>query len=134
MKNKAKKVIFQLKNFEKSYGYAQAVKVGKVLYISGTVSIDNEGNRLSPGDMKAQVDNIYQDIGKTLQAFDLSFDDVVKEAIFSTDLERFKREGLEIRAQYYKGHSLPASSAWIEVAKLAWPEFLVEIEAIAAFN
>lgn len=61
--------------------------------------------------MQAQVQNIYEDISLSLDAFGLTFDNVVKEAIFSTDLERFKREGLGIRASFYEGKSLPASSA-----------------------
>ncbi|WP_363315822.1 Rid family hydrolase [Flavobacterium sp.] len=76
---------------------------------------------------------IYEDIRLSLEAFGLTFDNVVKEAIFSTDLERFKKEGLQTRANFYQGKSLPASSAWIEVVRLAFPEFLIEIEVIAAF-
>jgi len=126
------KQIFHLKDFEKSYGYAQAVKVGNLLYISGTVSINNEGQPSAAGDMQSQVRNVYEDIYQTLKAFNLTFDHIIKEAIFSTDLERFIKEGLDIRASFYKGCSLPASSAWIQVVKLAYPEYLIEVEAIAA--
>lgn len=127
-----KKEVFHLKGFEQSYGYAQAVKVGKTLYISGTVSIDEAGNPKAAGDMEAQIYNIYEDIRKTLEAHGATFDHVVKEAIFTLDLDKFKAQAVPIRAEFYRGHSLPASSAWIQVSRLAFPEFLVEIEAIAA--
>jgi 2-iminobutanoate/2-iminopropanoate deaminase len=123
METTKQKQIFHLKSFEKSYGYAQAVKVGNLIYVSGTVSIDNEGNPTGEDDMPFQVRSIYEDIRSTLKAFDITFDNVIKEAIFSTDLERFKNEGLAIRASYYQGCSLPASSAWIEVKSLAFPQY-----------
>ncbi len=75
--------------------------------------------------------NIYEDIRKTLEAHGATFDDVVKEAIFTLDMDRFNAEALPIRAEFYQGHSLPASSAWLQVSRLGLPEFLVEIEAIA---
>ncbi|MCK6607041.1 MAG: hypothetical protein L6Q46_01910 [Flavobacterium sp.] len=56
------KEIFHLKGFEKSYGYAQAVKVGNLLYVSGTVSIDDEGKPRAENDMQVQVQYIYMKI------------------------------------------------------------------------
>lgn len=132
MSSNNNKEVFHLKGFEQAYGYAQAVKIDKTLYISGTVSIDDAGTPLAAGDMETQVRNIYEDIGKTLEAHGATFDNVLKEAIFTLDLDRFKIEAVPIRAEFYLGHSLPASSAWIQVSRLAFPEFLVEIEAIAA--
>lgn len=125
------KHLFHLRELEKSYGYAQAVKVGNMLYISGTVSIDDDGTPLAPGDMAGQVRNIYTDINRTLAAHGATLGDMVKEAIFATDIDRFIAEGMPERAANYAGHALPASSAWIQVARLAHPEFLIEIEAIA---
>lgn len=126
-----KKEVFHLKSFEQAYGYAQAVKVDKTLYISGTVSIDDAGNPIAAGDMSAQVRNIYIDIQQTLEAHGATFSDVIKEAIFTLDIDRFKAEAVPIRAEFYQSHSLPASSAWLQVPRLAQREFLVEIEAIA---
>jgi enamine deaminase RidA (YjgF/YER057c/UK114 family) len=57
---------------------------------------------------------------------------IVREALFTTDLPRFIAEGAPARAQAYAGHSLPASAPWIEVPRLAQPEFLFEVEVIAA--
>lgn len=126
-----KKVFDHGKDFTKAFGYAQAVAAGNMLYISGTVSLDDEGKPVAVGDMSGQTRRIYEDLQCILQAHSASFSDVIKEAIFTTDIDSFKEKAMPIRAQFYEGHSLPASSAWLQVSRLAFPEFLVEIEAIA---
>ncbi|MBD2101672.1 RidA family protein [Leptolyngbya sp. FACHB-261] len=126
-----KEVFYHGKDFTKAFGYAQAVTVGNMLYISGTVSIDDEGKLVAAGDMRGQMSRIYEDLQRTLEAHGATFSDVVKEAIFTTDMDRFTEEAMPIRAKFYEGHTLPASSAWLQVSRLAFPEFLVEIEAIA---
>jgi 2-iminobutanoate/2-iminopropanoate deaminase len=126
-----KEVFFHKKDFTKAFGYAQAVTVDNMLYISGTVSIDDDGNLVAVGDIRGQTRRIYEDLQHILEAHDATFSDVIKEAIFTTDIDTFKEEAIPIRAEFYQGHTLPASSAWLQVSRLASPEFLVEIEAIA---
>lgn len=131
MSQSNKKVFYHGKDFTKNFGYAQAVTVGNTLYISGTVSIDNQGELVAVGDMSRQTRRIYEDLQRILEAHGATFSDVIKEAIFTTDIDRFKEEAMPVRAEFYQGHTLPASSAWLQVSRLAFPEFLVEIEAIA---
>lgn len=131
MSQSNKEVFYHGKDFTKDFGYAQAVTVGKTLYISGTVSIDDEGRLIAVGDMSGQTRRIYEDLQRILEAHGVTFSDVIKEAIFTTDVDRFKEEAMPVRAEFYQGHTLPASSAWLQVSRLAFPEFLVEIEAIA---
>lgn len=126
-----KEVFYHGKDFTKAFGYAQAVTVGNMLYISGTVSIDDEGNLIAAGDMRGQTRRIYEDLQRILEAHGATFSDVIKESIFTTDMDRFKEEAMPVRAEFYQGHTLPASSAWLQVSRLASLEFLVEIEAIA---
>ena len=126
------KQVFHLRPFEHAWGYAQAVRVGAMLYVSGTVSIDDEGRPRSAGDMVAQVRNVYDDVIATLAAHGATLDHVVREAIVTTDLPRFIAEGLPVRAAAWHGHALPSSAPWIEVPRLAQPEFLVEVEVTAA--
>jgi len=131
MSQSNKEVFYHGKDFTKDFGYAQAVTVGKTLYISGTVSIDDEGKLVAVGDMSGQTRHIYEDLQRILEAYGVTFNDVIKEAIFTTDVDRFREEAMPVRAEFYQGHTLPASSAWLQVSRLAFPEFLVEIEAIA---
>ena len=63
----------QTKNFgmpwEKEYGYAQAVKVGDTIYVSGQVSHDETGKIVGPGDMEAQMRQAYTNIKKLLAQY-----------------------------------------------------------------
>jgi 2-iminobutanoate/2-iminopropanoate deaminase len=126
------KHIFQLRGFEESWGYAQAIRAGNWIFVSGTVSIDDQGTPRAVGDMAAQVRNAYADVAASLAAHGANMGNIVREALFTTDLPRFIAEGAPVRAQAYAGHSLPASAPWIEVPRLAQPEFLFEVEVIAA--
>ena len=110
---------------EKAYGYSHAVKIGNHIKISGAVSMDDEGNPTAVGDLEQQMKNCYSDLGKILNHFNCTFDDVVKEDVFTTNMPLFL-EHAGYRTQIYKNH-FPTGS-WLGVKELALPEFLIEIE------
>jgi enamine deaminase RidA (YjgF/YER057c/UK114 family) len=110
---------------EKAYGYAHAVKIGNSIKISGAVSMDDEGNPTAVGDIEQQMKNCYADLEKILKHFDCTFDDVVKEDIFTTDMAQMLEKSA-YRAEIYK-NGFPTGT-WLEVKGLALPEFMVEIE------
>ena len=68
------------------------------------------------------------ELKSTLQANGLDFENVVKENVFTTDLDAFIRNK-DVRRTYY-GQHLPAAS-WVEVRRLYSPAFVVEIELTA---
>ncbi|WP_339140370.1 RidA family protein [Croceitalea sp. MTPC5] len=110
---------------EKAYGYSHAVKIGNIIKISGAVSMGDAGNPTAIGDMEQQMKNCYADLQKILTHYGCTFDDVVKEDIFTTNMPKM----LEVsgyRAEIYK-NGFPTGS-WLEVKALALPEFMVEIE------
>ncbi|WP_282017634.1 RidA family protein [Salegentibacter mishustinae] len=110
---------------EKSYGYSHAVKIGNSIKISGAVSMDNEGNPTAVDDFEQQMKNCYSDLGKVLKHYHSSFEDVVVENIFTTNMPKFL-EFAGYRSEIYKTH-FPTGS-WLGVKELALPEFLIEIE------
>ncbi|MDX1719647.1 MAG: RidA family protein [Salegentibacter mishustinae] len=110
---------------EKSYGYSHAVKIGNSIKISGAVSMDNEGNPTAVGDFEQQMKNCYSDLEKVLKHYNSSFEDVVVENIFTTNMPKFL-EFADYRSEIYKSH-FPTGS-WLGVKDLALPEFLIEIE------
>lgn len=110
---------------EKAFGYSHAVKIGNSIKISGAVSMDDEGNPTAIGDMGQQMKNCYADLEKILTHYGCTFDDVVKEDIFTTDMAKFL-EVAGYRAEIYKNHF--PTGTWLEVKGLAIPEFLIEIE------
>lgn len=110
---------------EKAYGYSHAVKIGNSIKISGAVSMDDEGNPTAVGDFEQQMKNCYSDLEKILKHFHCTFDDVVKEDVFTTNMPLFL-EHAAYRTEIYKNH-FPTGS-WLGVKELALPEFLIEIE------
>lgn len=110
---------------EKAYGYSHAVKIGDDIKISGAVSMDDEGNPTAVGDLEQQMKNAYSDLGKVLEHFGYTFDDVIVENVFTTDMAKFLEAAGYRNTIYTK--QFPTGS-WIEVKGLALPEFMIEIE------
>ena len=74
--------------WEKEYGYAQAVKVGETIYLSGQVSHDEEGNIVGISDMETQMRQTYANIQKVLSQYGATMDNIVDEVLFVTDMTR----------------------------------------------
>ena len=110
---------------EKAYGYSHAVKIGNSIKVSGAVSMDDEGNPTAVGDFAQQMKNCYADLEKVLKHFGCTFDDVVVENIFTTNMPLLLENGA-YRAEIYK-KNFPTGS-WLGVKELALPEFMIEIE------
>jgi 2-iminobutanoate/2-iminopropanoate deaminase len=110
---------------EKAYGYSHAVKIGNSIKISGAVSMDDEGNPTATGDFEQQMKNCYSDLEKILKHYGCTFDDVVVENIFTTNMPLFL-ENAAYRNEIYK-KQFPTGS-WLGVKELALPELMIEIE------
>lgn len=102
---------------EKTYGYAQAVRSGNTLYVSGTVS---------PGaTMNEQVEGVYRRIRATLERFGAAPSDIVKETVYTRDIEALTAAN-PIRMRFLAGHT-PAAT-WVQIQRLLMPDALVEVE------
>lgn len=110
---------------EKAFGYSHAVRIGNSIKISGAVSMDNEGNPTAIGDFEQQMKNCCVDLDKILKHYGCTFDDVVVENVFTTDMVKFLQFA-GYRTELYKNH-FPTGS-WLSVKELAIPEFMIEIE------
>lgn len=110
---------------EKDYGYSHAVRIGDDLKISGAVSMDDAGNLVAPGSMEQQMKNCYSDLEKILQHYGYSFDDVVVENIFTTNMADFIKVSAYRNSVYKK--QFPTGT-WLEVKGLALPGQLIEID------
>ena len=125
MKNGSPEYFLLRPALEQSYGYAHAIRIGDSIRISGAVSMDDDGNPTAIGDIDQQTKNVYSDLEKILAHFGCTFDDVIVENIFTTDMERFL-EVAEYRRSLYENRY--PTGTWVEVKGLASPEFLIEIE------
>jgi 2-iminobutanoate/2-iminopropanoate deaminase len=110
---------------EKAYGYSHAVKIGNSIKVSGAVSMDHEGTPTAEGDFLQQMKNCYADLDKVLKHYGCTFDDVVVENVFTTDMPAFL-EHAGYRNSIYTVQF--PTGTWLEVKGLALPEFLIEIE------
>lgn len=113
-----KKEVFNAGPWEANAGYSQAVKVGNTIYLSGHVA---------GGTFEEQVSGIYNSLGKTLAQYGATFQHVVKENLYTTDIEEMKRHN-ELRKAYYKG-DFPAAT-WVQISRLYMAEAKVEVELI----
>jgi 2-iminobutanoate/2-iminopropanoate deaminase len=100
-------------------GYAQAIKIDNVIYISGTVSRD-----VNPEGIK----RVYENLGRTLQHYGATFQNVVKENLYTTDIEAMKQHNA-VRKVFYKG-DFPAAT-WVQISRLFMADAKLEIELIA---
>ncbi len=110
---------------EKAYGYSHAVKIGNDIKVSGAVSMDDTGNPTAIGDLEQQMKNCYADLDKVLKHYGCTFDDVIVENIFTTNMPLFL-ELAAYRTSIYKNHF--PTGTWLGVKELALPEFMIEIE------
>jgi len=119
-------VYFNLRpQLEKEYGYTHAVKIGNDLKISGAVSMNDSGIIVAPGNMEQQMKNCYTDLGKILQHYGYSFDDVFAENVYTTNMAEFIKVSGFRNAVYKK--QFPTGT-WLEVKGLALKDQLIEID------
>lgn len=121
--------VFHLREAESELGFAQAVRSGNTLYVSGTCAVGLDNEVVAPGDMRGQLEHIYRIIKMALEAHGASFENVVKEMIFVNDIDAL-RDALPIRKTFYTGAAPPAAT-WIEVSRFMRPEYVIEIEVTA---
>jgi 2-iminobutanoate/2-iminopropanoate deaminase len=107
--------------------YTDAVRAGKLLFVSGCVPVDGEGV-LVPGDVVAQAHQVFANIRLVLKAAGADFADIVKVTVFLTDIED-RAPVNDVRQEVF-GDARPASTL-VEVSALAIPGARIEVEAIA---
>lgn len=117
-----------LNAFEGPFGYSQAVKVDRTLYVSGTMPVDREGRLIAPGDLGAQLDAVYANLARTLAPHGVGFDRIAMERIYVTDMDAFLAVA-ERRFRYHSATALPATTI-VQVERLVDPGFLVAIDAV----
>jgi reactive intermediate/imine deaminase len=113
--------------------YSHAVRIqtgdGVLLFVSGQVAFDPDGNLVGEGDMARQTEQVFENLKAVLEANGASFQNVAKLSTFMTDIGRLA-EMAEIRRRYVADP--PPASTTVEVSALFRPEALIEVEAVAA--
>jgi 2-iminobutanoate/2-iminopropanoate deaminase len=132
----APKVINEAYDYQKPSSFSRALRLDfgghKILLISGTASVNEEGKAEHIGDFKAQLWRTYVNITNLLAAEGMTWHDVVRTTNYLRDIERDYAEFNKIRTSFYNWmnlYPLPASTG-IQ-ARLCWETLLVEIEVYA---
>ncbi|HDH03317.1 MAG TPA: RidA family protein [Actinobacteria bacterium] len=101
----------------------------RTLYLAGQVSLDDDGNLVHDGDMAGQINKSIDNIETVLSAADMALSDIVRLTIFTTDVDLLLKNGAGFARFGEAGCQF--SQSLIGVARLAFPELLVELEATA---
>lgn len=114
----------------KSHSQVVTVTGGTLVFVAGMTSrSEKDATPVYPGDMRAQLRQVCENIGRALRSVGADFSDVVKTTTFTTDVDEYHRVSDE-RFKYFR-KDLP-TSALIGVKRLAHPDLMVEIEVMAA--
>jgi reactive intermediate/imine deaminase len=113
--------------------YSQAVLAegSRVLYISGQVPVDRDGQLVGTGDFRAQTHQVFANLTAQLQAAGADWSQVVKLTVLMTDIANFPIFN-EVRQEYLQAPFPAATTA--AVSALVAPEWLIEIEATAVLD
>ena len=128
--------------WEEAYGYAQAVKVGDTIYLSGQLShnakgemvapapLDSDGHITDHGNMGPQMAQSYANAKILLERYGATMDNVVEEVLYVTDMDAAFAVAGEVRAEAYGGRPVVASTILV-TPRLAFKDQLIEIKMIA---
>jgi 2-iminobutanoate/2-iminopropanoate deaminase len=109
------------------YSHVVVVEGRRTIFIAGQLARDRHGNVVGKGDMRAQLRQVGENIKAALAAAGATLNDLVKTTTYVTDIDEFFKH-VDVRMEYFG--ALPTSTT-VEVRRLAHPDLLVEVEAIA---
>jgi len=107
---------------------------GRTVYIAGQVAQNEKGEVVGRGDLAAQAEQVYRNVGLALKGAGATFNDLVKITVYVVN---FKPEHRDLMSQARARHvnqDHPPASTLVGVQSLAKPEYLVEVEGIAVID
>jgi enamine deaminase RidA (YjgF/YER057c/UK114 family) len=117
-----------------AYSHAVRVRSGELLVLAGQVAVDFDGTTVGVDDVVAQFEQVMDNLGGVLRGAGASFADVVKYTMFVVgrgNVAAMREARSALWSELYPDGRYPANTLLV-VDGLASPEYLVEIEAIAA--
>jgi 2-iminobutanoate/2-iminopropanoate deaminase len=111
--------------------YTDAVQAGGLLFLSGAIAVDGDGELVGGDDVLAQARQVFANLAAVLAAAGAGFADVVKVTVYLTDV--VDRPAVnELRKELF-GAARPASTL-VEVSRLAVPGARIEVDAVAVVD
>jgi enamine deaminase RidA (YjgF/YER057c/UK114 family) len=123
-------------SWQDQFNFVQANEVSgmqRMLICAGQTSVDEEGNPVHPGDMRAQISQALTNIETVLDHAGFELSNVVRLNYYTTDVDGFFEAfwGEDALVTRLAEAGCRPASTLLGVARLAFPELLVEIEATA---
>ncbi len=113
------------------FPHAVSIEGKRLICLSGQLAWDKDGNTVGPGDMRAQFRQVGENLKAALAAAGAGLEDLIKTNTYVTDMDAFF-QCVDIRGEYF-GPGFPCSTT-VEVSRLADPDAMIEIEAIAVVD
>lgn len=110
-------------------GYSHATRVGNLLFIAGQIARDTSGNLVGKGDIAAQAEQVFANLKAILADAGCGMEEIVKLTTYTVDAT-YRPIIADVRARYCKEYLPP--NTFLVVSSLADPDFLLEIDAVAA--
>ena len=110
---------------------SQAVKVGKLLFVSGMPPF-GEGGKIAVGDFPAQMKQVMENLSGVLKSSGAGWDRVVRTTVYLTRFQDFT-EMNRVYAAYFPSGNFPARTT-VVISALPHPDFLLEIECEAVLE
>jgi len=114
----------------RGYSHVAQVRSGTLLFIAGQVALDPSGKLVGGGDFRAQTQQTFQNLQAAVEASGGSFRDIVKLNVYVLDVSNLA-DYRDVRDRHIDVNHPPTSTV-VQVAALFRPEFMIEIEAVAA--
>jgi enamine deaminase RidA (YjgF/YER057c/UK114 family) len=117
--------------YEPIFGYSRAVKVGNMVFVSGSTAIQPDGTVAGVGDAYAQTVAALHTIEKALQQAGASMQQVVRTRMFATNLDHTEAIG-KAHAEFFR--DIRPAATLVEISRLVHPDMLIEVEADAVIT
>ncbi len=113
--------------WEDLVGYSRAVRIGNIIEVSGTTSVDGD-MLIGKDDLYAQTKFILLKVEKALHEAGAQMTDVVRTRMYVTDISKWEEAG-KAHAEFFR--DIKPATTMVEVSRLIHPDLLIEIEVSA---
>jgi 2-iminobutanoate/2-iminopropanoate deaminase len=114
------------------YSHVAEVRRGKIVYIAGQVAMDRRGDLVGKDDVSAQTQQVFENLKSAVESVGGMMKDIVKLNYYLVDISHLPAVRA-VRDTFINTENPPTSTA-VQVSRLFRPEFLIEVDAVAAIG